>query len=586
MAADRTIPELPPFPRASAGLCWSAVKPSVILAIVGVVIVASTAALLWPDDRNDLSPGGGETTLAPAPSLPPAKATDFSPIADSDRKPVELAPAPTAFLQVLDQETKAPVLGASVHRYQGGEILTFTDDQGRCGVPLKKNAQLVIAADGYLLRLCPTSIDESTAQAPKQVMLVPDRYTLRCRFRFLGAAGQSVDSVRVRFSPQAPIDRASARPPVPDAVQHGDALLQRAWTEHGLIANQAAFSEMRVQLGHLNSARVHTLRGDDLVRFCAPGMYQLEAATVDGMVGKAVFQAESVVDEPLVVRLQPGAFARGQVCDGVSGKPIAGAQVTVRGGDPLAGTAESDAAGHFRLGPLPGGAVTLELRRMDFASTVSPPIVVGGDEVRVVMQPLGAAALRGRVRLKPDLLPAVGATVSAVDALGGASTVSTGADGVFALRIGGKGDVRLSIAAPGYLAYGEVVAPDGGYQEYELWPADTATRLSGKLTGLLCGLVVDAQGHPVANMSVRLYPDQPSLPQVPAGRRAPDVGLLTLPLVTTTGSDGAFQLETQQFGPGALVPMDGKTQPDGGLRVEVVPGETARGLRVPAQERQ
>jgi hypothetical protein len=175
--------------------------------------------------------------------------------------------------------------------------------------------------------------------------------------------------------------------------------------------------------------------------------------------------------------------------------------------------------------------------------------------------------------------------VSAIDPLGGAVSTTTATDGTFALRIGGKEAVRLSIGAPGLLPYGELVQPDGGYQEYELWPADTAARLASGMTGLLTGLVVDGRGHPVANMAVRYYPDNPVLPQLQGDRRVLDGGALALPLVVTSGADGTFQLETQHLGAGALVPMDGKTQPAGGLRVDVTAGKTTRGLRVPAQDK-
>lgn len=554
--------------------------------IAGLVVIATAVLVVW-----SLIGDGGQTHPRgmPAPVVArdggaaPLMGGDFSPIADSARQAVDLADAPTAFLQVSDRETGAPVIGASVHRYQGGEVLNFTDDRGCCGVPLQKPAQLVIAADGYLLRLCPTQPHDSKVDNPQLVQLLPDRYTLRCRFHFVDASGAPVAGVHVRFRPQQPIARASPGPAVPLAVQRGDAVLQRAWTEHCMIANQAAFTEMRVQLGHLNSSRVHTLRGDDMVRFCSSGTYELDAATDDGLVGRAAFQAETVVDDPLTVRLQHGDYVQGRIRDAVSGAPIAAAQVHVRGGDPLDCMATTAADGSFRLGPLAAGAVELELRHLDHGSTITDPIVVGSGETLLQMPPLPAASLRGRVRSKPQLLPLAGATVSAIDALGGAANTTTADDGTFALRIGGKDAVRLSIAAPGFLPYGELVQPDGAYQEYELWPADTATRLASGMTGVLSGLVVDANGHPVPGIAVRFYPDQPVLPQVQGDRRVLDGGALALPLAVTAGNDGAFRLETQHLGTGALVPMDGKTQPPGGLRVEVIGGKTVGGLHVLAQ---
>jgi hypothetical protein len=60
------------------------------------------------------------------------------------------------------------------------------------------------------------------------------------------------------------------------------------------------------------------------------------------------------------------------------------------------------------------------------------------------------------------------------------------------------------------------------------------------------------------------------------GRRVLEGAALELPLGARTGSDGAFRLETNAFGPGRLV-LAGSTR---GLDVTATAGQTTTGLRL------
>jgi hypothetical protein len=256
----------------------------------------------------------------------------------------------------------------------------------------------------------------------------------------------------------------------------------------------------------------------------------------------------------------------------------------VLGGDPLELAAVSDEAGQFALGPLADGSFALEVRHRDYELGRAGPVAAGSDGVAVRLLALPATALRGRVRARPSLQPIAGAKASVVDALGKPMTASTDQDGWFVLRGSGKGSVRLVVAAEHFMPYSELLDPGAPAFDYDLWPADTATRLREKLTAVLSGTAVDAAGEALPSASLRLVPER-ALPAPAIGdRRVLLGGALLLPLVTSAGLDGSFQLETQCEGPGELTVVDaaGSGTP---LRVQVVLGSTTGGLRVVGRRR-
>ncbi|GAB4160273.1 MAG: hypothetical protein Fur0037_27210 [Planctomycetota bacterium] len=556
-----------------------------ILASLGFLLVPGREAAAPRDDQDgsaiaarDASPRGapGEAG-APEQADRPVDAAP-GPIAASDRTAVDLADIPTAFLSVRDAESDLPIEGASVHALKGGEFLNFTDAEGECGVPLKKPAQLVVAADGYLLRLCPTQPGASSPEEPKIVRMQKDRCTLRCRFLFRAPDGSVPERVRAVFRPLG--DRREPR--VPAAILAGSAELKRAWAEHLMIANREAFTEMRVQTGLGNAARVHPLLGRDLVRFCEPGQYRIDAAAEGGLVGSAQFSAEQAVPEPVVIRLEPGRFADGIVEDAVSGRRVAGARVAPREASSLVEPAVTGREGSFRLGPLGRSAVALRIEHPDYEPVETGPVRPGEPAGTYALRPLVSASILGTVRARPRGEPVAGAAVSALLADGRSLRTASGADGSFSLRVPGAGEVRLTVAAPGYLAYCELVEPDGTQRNFDLWPESREERVRRGSTALLQGLVVDSSGLPVAGMSVRFVPDEPAPPRIPPDRRILAGGAPPLAVIVKAGSGGSFEIETDCEGGGVLVPMDGRSTERDGLRVAPARGRTLKGLRVRA----
>jgi hypothetical protein len=459
-----------------------------------------------------------------------------------------------------------------VFRCLDGAQLNFTDQRGLAGVPLKEPEQLGIAADGFFLRMVPTR-PGSTETAPQKTTLVADDVSMRCRFRFVDEHGAVVAAVKVRLRPQ---QQQAAAPtlPVPAAVHAGGAEAERAFSEHVKLALLLGGTGLRWQLGQQNQTLIFDLRGEDDVRFLASGIYMLEAGAADGRVGKAVFSVGRRNEDVLTVQLAPGKAIAGVVVDSKTEAPVAGAEIAVQGGDPLGARAVSDAAGRFRLAPLADGEFALAVRHDDHDSRVVGPFAAGEAAAKIALQPLGGAVLRGRVRARPDGAPVAGATVTAIDAQAQTATTTSKDDGSFVLTMSSRDDVRLSIGAVGFLAYGEIIAAKAAALDFDLWPAEPSVRLQKGLTAMFAGFVVDDHGVHQVSMPVRVQFDQPAATIELPGRRVIDGGGLLLPQVALTGSDGAFAIETAQAGPGWVFPVDGQTTPQGGSRIDAVLGKT------------
>ncbi|HEU4420384.1 MAG TPA: carboxypeptidase-like regulatory domain-containing protein, partial [Planctomycetota bacterium] len=485
-----------------------------------------------------------------------------------------LADAPTACLQVVDHATMKPIAGAAVRRVQGGAEIGFTDERGLAGVPLADREQLAVVSDGYLLRLVPTRLGSTEAE-PQQVLLVRDVWSWRRSFLFVDPGGTRVAEAFVRFRPREP---SPARSPVPA----GDALLQRAWTEHTMLAGRPVCDSVPVQLGSFAENRVHRLGDDAEVRFACPGVFTLEVATTNGLVGSSELRIEGAAGaagEAVRMQLVRGETISGLVTSAVTSQPLAQAELSVQGGEPLGLVATTAADGAFAIGPLLPGRVTLNVHHGDCEPQAVGPLTAPAAGVRIALQPLPQTSLRGRVRSRPDLTPLAGATIVWSPGAGAPVTATSKADGTFVLPATGTTAAKLLVQAPGHRSYAELVEPGSPFADYDLWPGTPAARLEKGLSSLLQGAVVDAEGRPVANAIVRWHPVQQIAPGGIPGRRVLEGGTLELPLVTTTGADGAFALETTCFGPGKLTLVGAETAA-GRIDVQATAGKTINGLRL------
>ena len=487
-----------------------------------------------------------------------------------------LADRPSACLQVVDRDSGKPIAGAAVRRVQGGAELAFTDGNGLASVPLKQPEQLAVVMDGYLLRMAPTQLGSTEAE-PQRVVMVRDAWSLRRRFEFVGTDGKNAADVFVRFRPRDEQAAKAASGPPP-----GDAVLQRAWSEHVKLATQPVCADVAVQLGAYSEDRVHRLADRAQVRFVSAGEFAIEVATATGDVGRATFHIDPARGNAETVRiaLERGHYATGRVVGPGAESPLAAASLTLQGGEPLGLVATSGVDGSFRLGPLAKGPVTLHVRHGDHEPLAFGPVASDAIGIRIVLQPLPKSTLRGRVRALPDLRAIEGAHVSWTPSAGNAITATTIFDGTFQLAATGETAARLIVSAPGHLPYTELVQPGSPFAEYDLWPSATAVRLERGLTAMLMGTVQDAAGRPIAGVSVRWIPARPTASVGQPGRRALDGATLELPLIVSTGPDGAFVLETTQFGAGRMCFADAGPAATGGVETEAVAGATKNDLQL------
>lgn len=564
-------------------------KVGILLALLMLFLVAPMAFMLMlsgdpvvlpkedsPTAKVDESPvipqkPGPASTTRVAASTVATRALASKPATE------ELAERPTACILVVDRDSKQPVAGAAVRRVQGGADLAFTDERGLASVPLKQAEQLAVIAAGYLLRMAPTQLGSTEAE-PQRVLMVRDEWSIVRRFQFVGRDGRNAPEAFVRFRPRLETGPATSLPSTVDGVT------ARAWQEHAMLAGLPVCADVAVQLGKWSQDRVHRIAHLGEVRFAMPGEFLAEVATETGLVGQATLRLEAATagqpSTTIRIDLERGDFAAGTVVGLGSMQPLAGAEVTLQGGEPLGLLATTGSDGSFRLGPLPSGQAMLNVRHGDHQPLAWGPIATNATNVKVLLQPLPKSTLRGRVRSRPDLQPIAGARLSWSPNGAAAVTATTGADGTFQLAATGETAARLAISAPGFVAYAELVQPGSPFAEYDLWPGTPEVRIAKGLSARLVGIVVDAQGRAVPGVSVRWIPAQRTEPAGMPGRRTLDGGTLELPLIVATGTDGAFLLETTQFGAGRVCLAEAGPSAAGGIETVAVAGTIKDGLRL------
>lgn len=492
----------------------------------------------------------------------------------SDVPEEPLADSPTAWLRIVDHATGAPVVGAPLRRLRGGVELGFSDERGLMALPLKGPEQGAVIVAGYLMRMAPIRLG-STEQEPQELRLVRDEWSFVQTFRFLGADGLPIGGdvfVRLRLA-YTTTPAALKRSPVPP----GDAVLERAWVEHTMIAAQPVCADEPVYLGTYVEQDSLRLVDGGQIRFLLACEYHLEAATTTGYIGAVDFSVAKDA-APVAVTLQPGHFLTGRVQLADNRRPLVGASIEIQSGDPLGLVATTGEDGAFRIGPLASREYFLNVTHPEVDPAAHGPVVAPSDRVEIVLRGFPRASLRGRVRARPELKPVGGATVFWKGEDGRQPVVGkTEADGSFDLRIPMEGRGQLTVQANGYLTYAELVDAGGEPADYDLWPADRAVRVQAGLTAVFEGVVQQADGTPAVGVTVRWKAVEPPAPTPFSGRRIVDGGVLALPLSATTAADGSFRIETLQFGPGRLVLGGAEDQ---GLEATAQAGTITDGLRL------
>lgn len=244
--------------------------------------------------------------------------------------------------------------------------------------------------------------------------------------------------------------------------------------------------------------------------------YSVEAqSTLHAGATVETLPAESGKVLPVEVRLAPARFLELVILDAATAAPIEGAKVSGEDSPfPLPGEAEpsphqSDAAGRYRVGPVPLGAVELTIEAEGYlkASRSIPAASEGAVEVNLVR----GLTLSGRV-LRPDGTPAGGASVSlrmgplAFPFLHTAGWIQAEADAAGAFSFAGLPQGRVPLEATYRPAAPEGAASETGVADPEAGTTDCVIRLrsgSGPIDGILTIHVLDPDGLPVP--SGRIY---------------------------------------------------------------------------------
>ena len=551
--------------------CGVADRPPVVPTPAPSPVVPNPASTnASPQEPGPAKPSTGST--AAASGLPPGVEARRTRPADVPEEP--LADSPTAWLRIVDHATGAPVVGAPLRRLRGGVELGFSDERGLMALPLKGPEQAAVIVDGYLMRMAPVRLG-STEQEPQELRLVRDEWSFVQVFRFLGPdglpiAGDVFVRPRLAFTTQP---AAMKRSPVPA----GDAVLERAWVEHTMIAAQPVCADEPIYLGTFVEQNSMRLADGGQMRFLLACEYHLEAATTSGFVGAADFTVGKGA-APVAVTMQPGSYLSGRVLRAEQKQPLVGATIEVQNGDPLELSAKTGADGTFRIGPLSSREYFLNITHPELDAIAHGPVLAPSDGVEIALRGLRLGSLRGRVRARPALQPLGGATVFWRGEDGRQPVVGkTEADGSFDLRVPMEGRGQLSVQANGHLSYAELVDAGGEPADYDLWPADRAVRVQAGLTAVFEGVVQEADGTPAVGVTVRWKAAEPPAPAPFSGRRVVEGGVLALPLSATTAADGSFRIETLQFGRGRLVLGGAEDQ---GLDVTAQAGTITDGLRL------
>lgn len=577
-------------PRYASAPVMRALLTTALLILVGTVVV-----LTWDAGDGVAPPPGGNWPLAPTGTgrlgdqstaseqagglsagdlrrisqLPPGVVATRTTPARID--PLGLSDRATACLRVIDHISEQPVAGAVVRSLRNGADIAFTNDLGLAALPVARAVQMAVVVEGYLLRLAPVRLGSTEAE-PQVVRLVPDRWSLRRRFAFVDSDGQRLTEVFVRIKPVG--KRAVARLPVPP----DDDIARRAWSEHTMLATREVSRDVAIQLGSENVDRVLRLTNDiPIIRFARPGDFIMEAATTTGLVARAkVAVILGSEPPPQLIAMMNGASVSGRVTN-LEGVALKDAEITIQGSEPLGLRATTTPDGMFTMGPLPAGPVTLLARHGTHIAIAHGPVSAPANDVLIQLEELRRRPLRGRVRARPNHEPIAGALVVWQITGGAAITAKTAVDGTFELQAAGDTACKLRVQAAGYVGYVELVEPDAGFANYDVWPADLATRVDKGVTSSLEGLVLDPDGLPVANASVRWMPDNPSGSATLPGRLVLEGVMLQMPGVAVTDSSGAFVIETNQFGRGRLLLVSDGTK---NVVATAIAGQSKKGIEL------
>ena len=255
-------------------------------------------------------------------------------------------------------------------------------------------------------------------------------------------------------------------------------------------------------------------------------------ATADGYAAGGA--SASVPDVAVEVLLTPESVLQGRVVLAGTDTPVEGARVEV-GRDDERVVATSDAEGRFRLRGLAPGRYKPTATTAGGRGTTRASVLLGLAETEDVEIAIHAAlTLRGRV-VGPDGKGCAGAAVTLASRANGDERRA---------RADGAGDVRIDGLFPGAFApyvTCKDMAPAATYPDVVVKEGEPASATWKVETGhALAGIVVTADGKPVANARLRVSASKASSPAHEEWR------------MTDADADGRFRIRGLRGGTYAL----------------------------------
>lgn len=552
--------------RRAAGLLFVLIAGTVLTLLLGRTAEPGSAAAGVDGSRED-------------PPVTPAAGVN-STVSDAAQRPdrVELPVTGDDTAQrryryrLIDARTSAPLAGVRLRAIKSGGSLATTDATGTAELVDCDVSDVVFAAPGYLLEFHGLGSDglarlrERSPQHDYEIRLHRDDYSLPLRLQFVRSDGGVPAGVRLRLRCVEP-----ALPEIDDLPalllsQQQPSPIIEAWHRHTLAAMLWRLAaEPFYHFGATSSHVVFQVAAESEIRFVVGGEYALEAISAEGEVGDCRVRVTAGSPGPVRVKLGPGSVLTGQVVS--AGTPIAGASVRTEPPALGAETVTADAAGRFRLAPLPSTPLGLVVEHRRFA-TRRVSAQPGSDNLSIELQPSQLRRFDGRVRLRGRGTAIAGARVSLRDNGRVDGEVTTTADGGFAVETAFE-NPELWVVADGFLDYVEVPDPGVTHVECELLPASIDARAAAGLSAAITGTVHGVDGKPRQGVTVRLVTEQPAPWGGSPGRRILRGGVLQPQPAAITGADGGFTLECTVAGVARIVLVDGGAAADDGQRIAV-----------------
>ncbi len=475
-------------------------------------------------------------------------------------------PAGEVAVRVVSASDGRPLPGALVWWTADPGGFRRTDAQGaaRLAVPVAEPFAVQAVARGFLIdELEIRKAEEKLQEKPPKPLafsLEPD----------LALTGVVVDEAG------SPVAGAEIAPTVKNRPHLPVGELMRVIRNRGSLARSGPGGRFR--LGGLIAGVDYELR----VTKDGFAPSRVQAAAPDGAPGRPA--------APLRLVLERGRSAFGKVLD-PDRRPVAGAQVTLRTSVPAGPErfraalrpenqdtfeAVTGADGRFDLRHLPAGRYDLTARGRGWAPLTVPSL--GIPEAHRATD-LGTLVLAPGVALEGSVVdsagkPVEGAAIHLREPIDNSfpfplpgpeeePAALSGPDGFFRiedLRAGST--VSLSVLRTGYMA---------GEAKGVRLPVDQPVRIALQEVGTLSGRVVDSDGEPVADISVRVGFQQRHLFVRGSG---------STPMESRSDPEGLFRIQDVPPGPVDLVAQASGWQPGTVAGLELRAGEDKRGIEI------